>query len=363
MSHVVSVVVPVYNVEKYLRECLESLRCQTYTDIEVIMIDDASPDESPKICDEFASVDKRFQVYHVQNGGVSQARNFGASRATGQWIMFLDSDDYLEENAIELLVNTANSQHADIISMSYYMTFRNSTILVGHDDGKEQIINLQKEKFLHDMLVYPEAVLLDYPTCLVPWGKIIKKELTTKWGVEFPLDLHPHEDAIYNVQLFKIAEKQVYMRKPLIYYRQRKNASTKSKKNDNFLNNKKFCLAVHEIHQMTGGVPVLSREDYSVLCAKYFAYAMINLWPANKYSYSRARKQLIKYLNDTVFAQALEEILNVNLAKYNFPKRLRVSIICAAKHWIFGLLTISFVADLRSKLKEKNPYNRQELFP
>lgn len=107
----ISVIVPVFNTEKYLRLCVESILAQTYTNIEVLLIDDRSKDASGKICDEYALKDKRVKVFHKLNGGVSSARNFGLERATGKWITFVDSDDYIEKDyLITLSKYTENSE-------------------------------------------------------------------------------------------------------------------------------------------------------------------------------------------------------------------------------------------------------------
>ena len=100
MKDLISVIVPVYNVEKYLNKCLDSIISQTYTNLEIILIDDGSTDNCGKICDEYASKDKRIKVIHKENAGVSSARNYGIQCATGDWIMFVDSDDWIEFDAI-----------------------------------------------------------------------------------------------------------------------------------------------------------------------------------------------------------------------------------------------------------------------
>ena len=99
----ISVIVPVYNVEQYLTKCLESIVSQTYTNLEILLIDDGSTDGSGEICDRFASKDSRISVIHKANGGVSTARNLGMELCTGEYIMFVDADDYLSKNAIEHL--------------------------------------------------------------------------------------------------------------------------------------------------------------------------------------------------------------------------------------------------------------------
>ncbi|MBQ5852329.1 MAG: glycosyltransferase family 2 protein, partial [Lachnospiraceae bacterium] len=100
----ISIVVPVYNVEKYLERCVDSLINQTYENIEILLIDDGSKDNSGQMCDEYANKDSRITVYHKENGGLSDARNYGMDRAKGEYIIFIDSDDYVEPNMMEFLI-------------------------------------------------------------------------------------------------------------------------------------------------------------------------------------------------------------------------------------------------------------------
>lgn len=111
----ISVIIPVYNVEDYLRECVDSVINQTYKNLEIILVDDGSTDSSGKICDKYAEKDKRVRVVHKENSGPSKTRNVGLGHAKGKYIYFLDSDDYIEPNALELLVNTAESNGADLV--------------------------------------------------------------------------------------------------------------------------------------------------------------------------------------------------------------------------------------------------------
>lgn len=114
----VSVIIPVYKVEKYLRQCVDSVLNQTYTDLEIILVDDGSPDRCGEICDAYAKKDTRVIVIHKENGGLSDARNAGMNIAQGEYIYFLDSDDYIKPDAIECLVNIADKEHADIVFFS-----------------------------------------------------------------------------------------------------------------------------------------------------------------------------------------------------------------------------------------------------
>lgn len=115
MEPLISVIVPVYNVEPYLRKCVDSILNQTYRNLEVILVDDGSPDGCPAICDEYAAKDDRVRVIHKQNGGLSDARNAGMAVARGEYLSFVDSDDMLPPDAMEILLNTAISEQADMV--------------------------------------------------------------------------------------------------------------------------------------------------------------------------------------------------------------------------------------------------------
>lgn len=115
----ISIIVPIYNVEKYLSKCVDSLRNQTLKDIEIILIDDESPDNCPRLCDEYANEDRRIKVVHKKNGGLGFARNSGLEVATGQYVAFIDSDDYIELNAYETLYNKAKENDLDLLCFSY----------------------------------------------------------------------------------------------------------------------------------------------------------------------------------------------------------------------------------------------------
>lgn len=115
MEGKVSIIVPIYNVEKYLRQCINSILSQTYKSIEVILVDDGSPDSCPQICDQYASMHMNVIVVHKQNGGLSSARNAGLEVATGDYVMFVDSDDFIDNNTVEYLLNAKEQSKADIV--------------------------------------------------------------------------------------------------------------------------------------------------------------------------------------------------------------------------------------------------------
>ena len=162
----VSIVIPVYNMEKYLARCMESIFAQTLKDIEVILVDDGGTDASVGMCDEYAKADERVQVIHKPNGGLSDARNVGAKHATSDYVIFVDSDDYVEVNMCERLYQHAITQKADIVT-SLVNEIKDG-VLVGNKDAFDAVL-LNKEEAL-------QAMLSGQKITLYAVGKIYKKE-------------------------------------------------------------------------------------------------------------------------------------------------------------------------------------------
>ena len=119
MDKLISIIVPIYKVEIYLRKCIDSIVNQTYKNIEILLIDDGSPDNCGIICDEYAKKDERIKVIHKENGGLSDARNYGIEASTGDYIIFIDSDDYVSESMCENLLICALENNADIVSCNF----------------------------------------------------------------------------------------------------------------------------------------------------------------------------------------------------------------------------------------------------
>lgn len=210
----VSVIIPVYNVEKYLRRCLDSVIEQTYKDIEIILVDDGSKDSSGRICDEYALKDSRIRVIHKENGGLSDARNAGLDAVHGEYIYFLDSDDHIKRNAIELLTAFAEKEQADIVRLNVWMfpdeegTYippQQKLINYPALKGAEHIIQL----FRNEKRWFPGA-----PTGFFRAGYLKKEGLRFKKGIHY-------EDLLFSGIAYVRAEKVSNIRRYLYYYRQR----------------------------------------------------------------------------------------------------------------------------------------------
>jgi len=202
----VSVIVPVYKVEQYLDRCIQSILCQTYRNLEVILVDDGSPDKCGYICDSYKEKDKRIKVIHKQNGGLSSARNAGIIMAKGDYLSFIDSDDWITIDMFEYMVTLIKQYQADIVSISYLLTEDVNQKI----PSRMRIKVMNKEKALeYFMETGMQHRVSDYPA----WGKLFKRYLFKE--IRFPVGTL-YEDYPTNVQL--IMKCNTYVKSSKICY-------------------------------------------------------------------------------------------------------------------------------------------------
>lgn len=207
----VSVIIPVYNVEQYLKQCIGSVVDQTYRNMEIILVDDGSTDESAKICDEIAKKDRRVKVLHKTNGGLSDARNAGTAICTGEYVLYLDSDDYLEPDAVETLMLLRNNCNADTVIGNYFYTYSDHEGLAEPDAGEDTIYS--REEAIHRLM---QGTLQTFA-----WGKLIRADIAKRHP--FPVG-KLFEDHFWTHLIFQDCETVVYSSKPVVHYRQRENS-------------------------------------------------------------------------------------------------------------------------------------------
>ena len=191
----ISVIVPVYNVEQYLPRCIDSILTQTFTDFEVLLIDDGSTDSSGKICDEYAEKDERIRVFHKENGGVSSARNLGLDNAIGEWICFSDSDDTMRNNYLQVMLSIEEKTNVDMIVCSILRKKYSDRILTLQDFVYE------KTQFGNLLCNLRKVGLLG-----VPWNKLFKAEIIKNNNLQFDINLDSYEDEIFNLQYLQYAK-------------------------------------------------------------------------------------------------------------------------------------------------------------
>ena len=201
-----SIVIPIFNVEKYLNKCIESVVNQTYQNLEIILVDDGSPDRCPEICDRWKEKDKRIRVIHKQNGGLSDARNQGISTAIGEYIAFVDSDDFIDSNMYEIMIEAAERTGADIATCGRFL-YKGKVLGTKHTAPNE--ILLQPIDALKELLcggLIEEAA----------WDKVYKKSFFD--SVRVPVG-QINEDLPIMPLVLEQAKKIVCTGKPFYYYR------------------------------------------------------------------------------------------------------------------------------------------------
>ena len=214
-EELISVIIPVYNVEKYLNKCLDSVISQTYNNIEIILIDDGSPDKCGVICDEYSKKDKRIKVIHKNNEGVSIARNLGIEKAKGEYITFIDSDDYVEKNYIETLYKMCKKNNSDMS-------------ICGTIDVNETGKIVSESKKINKNMTNVEALqelLEEKHFNNVVWAKLYKLSLLDNIKFKENIKIAEDIDVIYKV-LDKTTKVSIDTNNILYYYRIRKNSVT-----------------------------------------------------------------------------------------------------------------------------------------
>ena len=232
----ISIIIPVYNVEEYLRECVDSVINQTYENLEIILVDDGSTDLSGKICDEYAEKDNRISVVHQQNGGLSVARNTGFVNALGEYVYFLDSDDYIDQNTIETLLSIAEKDNSDIV-------FFDAISFADTNDFTVKQNYIRKNKYQSDkgINVFNKMIKNKEFHSAVPL-LLIKRRFLIDCGVAFIPDIL-YEDMIFTYQIFCKANIVSQCTKAFYHRRYRKNSiMTSSKTTKHFMS----CITVYD---------------------------------------------------------------------------------------------------------------------
>ena len=289
----ISIIVPVYKVEQYLRRCLDSIAAQTFTDWECILIDDGSPDASGKICDEYAECDGRFRVIHQENKGVSAARNAGLDAAQGEWIGFVDSDDWVEKEYLsDLYTGFLGSPSADISICNIIDEFDKQSLLVAEEYSTNANENIR------------ELLLQD--TRGGPWAFIVKKSTVKRNNLLFNDELFFWEDFLFKLCLYASSKKLVQVHKFLYHYNRINFDSATSK-----ISSEK-CLSMLNAVQESMAFLVLKKlyEEnseamiYRLLWTKLF---YVKSLPASKRCYDRifyeSEKKIILSRNNRYIAR------------------------------------------------------------
>lgn len=212
----ISVIVPVYKAEAYLHRCIDSLLAQTFSDFELLLIDDGSPDLSGRICDEYAAQDTRIKVIHKQNGGVGSARQCGLDNATGEYTIHTDPDDCVEPNMLEALYQKAVSENADIVICDYWITYSNNNQVYRHQNV-EGLNALEISEKIATGAIHGSL-----------WNKLIRNSLYQNPRITFTPGINMWEDMLICIKLLTKKPKVTYLNKAFVHYQQHDKSLTQS---------------------------------------------------------------------------------------------------------------------------------------
>lgn len=201
----ISIIVPIYNAEKYLHRCIDSILAQSYTDFELLLIDDGSPDGCGTICDDYAAKDNRVRVFHKENGGVSSARNLGIAQARGEWLTFIDADDYVHP---DFLASLYALHDADLIIGSFQ--------LVGSDESWDGI--LPCEKYGRDVLRTKLERSDFVPNHRAPWAKLYRRDIIVDNHILYDTKITLSEDWLFTLNYFQYIQSVRTIDTPYYYY-------------------------------------------------------------------------------------------------------------------------------------------------
>ena len=218
----ISIVLPVYNCERYLEQCIQSIIRQSYTNLEIILINDGSADGSATICNEFAAKDNRIKVFHIKNQGAAHARNYGIKKAQGKYLVFVDSDDFVDCSYVEKLYSLIKNDDIDLGICSYYELLDMGEIK--HELDYHTVDSLSGNIF-NDYHMLEERLF--YPVL-----KIFKMDIVKKYNIFFPEDMVTAEDQVFNYRYLSHVNKYKYLNECLYAYRKGNSESLASKIDD-----------------------------------------------------------------------------------------------------------------------------------
>lgn len=308
----VSVIVPIYNVEKYLNRCLDSVLNQSYKNLEVILVDDGSQDKCGLIADSYQKNDNRIRSFHKKNGGLSDARNYGMKYATGEYVLFLDSDDWLKEEMIETLIRLVFEHKADIVQSGFYYAYDNYLL---YDDRyyteDMRPVVLKKDELMKELVINERVKNF-------AWGKLYRidliRDIPFEKGVLF-------EDVFWAHKIMDRVKKYVICHKPMCYYLQRNDSIVSTYT----VRNLDIITGLRKRHEfIKENYLWLLSESYNILIRTTLMHYYLLNKNANKDKDGIYRKELKDYILNN-YDDIIEQIksdreltIEVKLFKFNY---------------------------------------------
>jgi len=325
----VSIVVPIYKVEKYIHRCIGSILNQTYSNLEIILVNDGSPDNCGTIADSYQSKDSRVKVIHKQNGGLSDARNCGIKYVNGEFTMFVDSDDWLDTNMVKTMMDYSYKYDADIVQSAFYYAYDNKLLI----DNRYQKQSSEPIRLDNDTLMY--ELVKNEKVKNFAWGKLYKTEIIIdipfKKGVLF-------EDVFWAHKIMHRVSNYLILHQPFYYYYQRDDSIVANYTPNNLDIIKGLKERHHFIEEFYEG---LINESYRHILKTCFIHYHLLLMNRKKDTTGVHRKEIEFYIRDNLkeFRRAVEH-----------NKQLKIQLKLFSLHPYFNIVFLGIIKGLR-KLK------------
>lgn len=301
-----SVIVPVYNVEKYLDKCVESVVRQTYSNIEIILVDDGSKDGCPQICDDWVKKDSRIKTIHKDNGGLSDARNAGLSIANGEYVAFVDSDDYIMSDMYEILMKKAIDGNFDIVKSGYIREYGSGQTVPLIDMPAREDIGKEAVNRLIPMHIPRFGMSLSY-TC-TSCTSVFRRKIVPLFKSERN---YVSEDLIFTIEVLSRAERFAYLPVANYYYLCREGSTTRSYNKNTFSLIKNTAAHIQEFLRTLGLDPKLA-SGYIYYKIHQFAKGVI--LPSD-ISYKEKVNIFREFFNDKLYQQYLDSCEKKSLGR------------------------------------------------
>ena len=322
----VSIIIPIFNVEKYLDRCIESVVNQTYKNLEIILVDDGSTDSCPQMCDEWSLKDSRIKVVHKENAGLGMARNTGIDNASGEYIFFFDSDDYVDVTTVERCVKSAVENDSEVVAYG-----RNDV----YDDGRIVPRGIKTEKTLFSdseicNIVLPAMFTYELGFGVSSWGKMYKLELFNRFNKRFVSEKQIiSEDAYFAIDLYTDVNRVSIVCENLYFYCKRGNSLSQIYNPERQSKNDAFYLKAVDLAKNRG----LSKRVIDSIAARYqmYTFSAIKQVIAAELDKSEKKKEIRKIFKRKVLRSTLTKDI---IAKHNKKLRLFYFLLKSRLYWL-----------------------------
>lgn len=303
----VSIIIPVYNSEKYINKCIDSILNQTYSNLEIILVNDGSSDRSAEICYNYSINYKNIYLYNKKNGGTSEAKNLGIDKATGKFLLFIDSDDYIDNKYVENLIDAADLNNVDLVVAGYKVDYENQNYSIDITSRFNKIYN-GYEEIREGILDLELSEILNVGVC-----KVYKNDIIKKFNLKFDVSLDTGEDLVFNCQYLKYIKNMKIIPNTEYHYVRRDTTSLVNKYKNNLLDMVNKCntnrAELYKFYKMNDEkYQIIYRTTY----IEYLAACIPNLFRENCKMNSKEKMNTINMIMSDVNLNSYLDYYNGN---------------------------------------------------